>query len=51
VRVRQFREGGRRRWYVFNASVLAREGRRHDEALSKDEVEAASSSWLNENKA
>jgi hypothetical protein len=26
--------------------VLAREGRRLDEALSKDEAEATSSSWL-----
>jgi hypothetical protein len=32
----------------FNASVLTREGRRQDEVLTKDEAEAASSSWLYE---
>jgi hypothetical protein len=37
-------EGGQRRWYRFNASVLAREGRRRNEALPKDEAEAMSSS-------
>jgi hypothetical protein len=40
------RMGGRRWWCGFNASILAREGRRWDEALSKDEEEVASSSWL-----
>jgi hypothetical protein len=40
-------EGGRRWWCGFNASVLTRDGRRWDELLSEDEVEAASSSWLN----
>jgi hypothetical protein len=40
-------EGGRQRWCRFNASVLAREGRQWDEALSEDEAEAASSFWLN----
>jgi hypothetical protein len=44
VGVGQSREGGRRRRCGFNASVLARVGRRRDEALSKDEAEAASSS-------
>jgi hypothetical protein len=34
-------------WCRFNALVLASEGRRPDEALLKDEAEAASSSWLN----
>jgi hypothetical protein len=42
------REGGRRWWYGFNASVLAREGRRHNEALLEDEAEAVSLSWLHE---
>jgi hypothetical protein len=37
-------EGGRRWWCGFNASILTREVRRQDEALSKDEVEATSSS-------
>jgi hypothetical protein len=37
-------EGDRRRWCKFNVSVLAREGRRRDEALSKDKADAASSS-------
>jgi hypothetical protein len=41
-------EGGLLWWCGFNASVLARKGRRRDEALSEDKAEAASSSWLNE---
>jgi hypothetical protein len=47
VGVEWFEEGGQRRWCGFNTSVSAREGRRRDEALSEDEAEAASSSWLN----
>jgi hypothetical protein len=39
-------EGDRRRWCVFNTPVLDREGMRWDEALSEDEVDAASSTWL-----
>jgi hypothetical protein len=39
-------EGGRQRWCGFNALVSAWDGRRRDEALPKDEVEVASSSWL-----
>jgi hypothetical protein len=39
-------EGGQRWWYRFNALVLAREGRRQDEALLKDKVEAVSLSSL-----
>jgi hypothetical protein len=38
--------GGRWRWCRFNDSVSALEGRRWDEAVSEDEAEAASSSWL-----
>jgi hypothetical protein len=30
----------------FNALVSPREGKRHDEALPKDEAKVASSSWL-----
>jgi hypothetical protein len=47
------RSGEGDRWWRcgFNASVLAREGRRRDEALPKDEAEAASSSWLNREEA
>jgi hypothetical protein len=44
VGVRLSEEGGRRWWSKFNASILAREGRRRDEALSEDEAEAVSSS-------
>jgi hypothetical protein len=40
VGIGQSEEGGQRRWYGFNASVSAREGRRQDEALSEDEAEA-----------
>jgi hypothetical protein len=39
-------EGGRRWWCGFNALVSAREGRQQDKALSEDEAEVASSSWL-----
>jgi hypothetical protein len=45
--LRRSGNSGRRWWCGFNASVLAREGRRRDEALTKNEAEAASSSWLN----
>jgi hypothetical protein len=41
VGVGLFGEGGRLLWCGFNASVLTREGRRRDEALPKDKVEAA----------
>jgi hypothetical protein len=34
-------------WCGFNTLVSAREEMRQDEALPKDEVEPASSSWLN----
>jgi hypothetical protein len=37
-------EGDQQWWYRFNALVSTREGRQHDEVLSEDEVEAASSS-------
>jgi hypothetical protein len=47
VGVERTREGTLRWWCGFNASVLAREGRRRDKALSEDKVDAASSSWLN----
>jgi hypothetical protein len=47
MRVSWSGEGSLRRWCRFNASVLAREGKRQDEALLEDEVNAASSSWLN----
>jgi hypothetical protein len=46
VGVRQSGKGGRRWWCRFNASILAREVRRRNKALSEDKVEAASSSWL-----
>jgi hypothetical protein len=39
-------EGYQQRWCEFNALILAREGRRRDETLPKDEVEATSSPWL-----
>jgi hypothetical protein len=44
MRVRRSEKGGL--WWCcgFNASVSTREGRRQDEALPKDEVEAVSSS-------
>jgi hypothetical protein len=48
VRIRQFGEGGLRRWCGFNASIFAQVRRRRDEALLEDEAEAVSSSWLNE---
>jgi hypothetical protein len=37
-------EGNLWRWCIFNASVLAREGRQQHKALSEDEAEAVSSS-------
>jgi hypothetical protein len=43
---RTFGEGGRRRWCRFNVSVSARDERRWDEALPKDETEIASLSWF-----
>jgi hypothetical protein len=46
VGVRLSKEGGRRQWCRFNALVLAQEGRRCDEVLLEDKVEAASSSRL-----
>jgi hypothetical protein len=46
VRVELSEESGQRRWWRFNSSVSALEGRRRDEALPEDEVDAASSSWL-----
>jgi hypothetical protein len=42
------RVGGLLWWCRFNASILTREERLHDEALPEDEAEAASSSWFNE---
>jgi hypothetical protein len=47
VRVRRSREGSLRWWCGFHASVSAREGRRWDKELPKDEANATSSSWLN----
>jgi hypothetical protein len=47
VGVGRSREGSLRRWCEFNALVSAQEGRRWDKALPNDEVEAASSTWLN----
>jgi hypothetical protein len=40
-------EDSLRQWWWFNASVSTREGRRQNKALPEDEVEVASSSWLN----
>jgi hypothetical protein len=40
------KEGSRWWWCGFNASISARERRRRDEALSEDETDAVSSSWL-----
>jgi hypothetical protein len=51
VAVERSEEGGRRRWCGFNTSVLAQEGSRRDEVLPKDEVDAASSSWLHRKEA
>jgi hypothetical protein len=48
VGVGQSGEGGLLWWCGFNASILARDGRCRDEALPKDEAEAAISSWFNE---
>jgi hypothetical protein len=48
VGVEQFREDGRSHWCEFNALILAQEERQQDEILPKDEVEAASSSRLND---
>jgi hypothetical protein len=42
------REVGRWRHCGFNASVLAQEGRRWDEALPEDKPDVVSSSWLHE---
>jgi hypothetical protein len=39
-------EGGPMWWCGFNASFSTRERMRRDEALSKGEVEATSSSWF-----
>jgi hypothetical protein len=39
-------DDGQRRWCGLNTLVSAQEGRRRDEALFEDKVEAASSSWL-----
>jgi hypothetical protein len=47
VRVGRSEEGSMWRWRRFNASVSTREERRQDKALPGNEVEAASSSWLN----
>jgi hypothetical protein len=47
VEVGRFAEGSLQQWFRFNASVFAREGRRWDEALPEDEVDAVSSSCLN----
>jgi hypothetical protein len=38
------RKGDQQWWYRFNTLFSTREGRQHDEVLSEDEVEAASSS-------
>jgi hypothetical protein len=51
VGVRLSGEGGRWRWCGFNASVLAREGRRRDETLPEDEADVARSSWLHAKEA
>jgi hypothetical protein len=47
VGVRWSGEGDLLWWCRFNASFLAREKMRRDEALSEDETEAESSSWFN----
>jgi hypothetical protein len=39
-------EGGRWQLCGFNVSISAREGRRRDKALPKDEMKTACSSWL-----
>jgi hypothetical protein len=46
VKVKRYGEGGWRWWCGFNASVLAQEGRQHDEALTENETETTSSSGL-----
>jgi hypothetical protein len=51
VGVEQSGEDSLRQWCGFNASVLAREGRRQEKTLPEDDAEAASSSWLNEKEA
>jgi hypothetical protein len=51
VRVGRPGVGSLQQWCGFNTSVLTREGRRWDEALSEDETEAVSLSWLNEKEA
>jgi hypothetical protein len=40
------KKGGWWWWCRFNVLVSAQPGRERDEALSENEVEAASSSWL-----
>jgi hypothetical protein len=45
--VRQSGDSGMLWWCGFNTSTSAREGRRWDKALSKDEVEVTSSSLFN----
>jgi hypothetical protein len=47
VWVGRYGESGLRWWCRFNGSVLPREAKRQDEALSEDEAMTASSSWLN----
>jgi hypothetical protein len=52
VGVERSEGGGRLQWCGLNGLISAREGRRHDEALSEHETEAAtSSSWLHEKEA
>jgi hypothetical protein len=46
VGVRRSRDSGQRRRCGFNALLSAGDRRGQDEALPKDEAEAASSSWL-----
>jgi hypothetical protein len=41
VRVRRYGEDVLLCWCEFNASVLTREGRQRDEALTKDKTEVA----------
>jgi hypothetical protein len=47
VKVGRSREGSLQRWYEFNTSVSAQDGRRRDKALSEDEAEVGMSFWLN----
>jgi hypothetical protein len=46
MRVERPRVGGRWRRCRFNASILAQEGKRWNEALPEDEAEVANLSWL-----